>query len=62
MVKVEITTDEGQMLIKLLEARKFTIEQPESQKLCADAHKKLLDALSGPGLNFGDDEDGDDDD
>ena len=58
----EMKEEEGQMLINLLEKRKFTIDQQGDRKLCEAAHKKLLDTLSGPGLDFdggGDDEDED---
>jgi len=62
MFTIEVTKEEGQMLVNLLEKRKFTIDQPGDRKLCEGVHKKLLDVLSGPGLDFdGGDNDQDED-
>ena len=52
MFTIEVTKEEGQMLVNLLEKRKFTIDQPGDRKLCEGVHKRLLDVLSGPGLDF----------
>ena len=61
MFTIEVTREEGQMLVNLLEKRKFTIDQVGDRRLCEEVHKKLLDVLSGPGLDFdGGDDDGDD--
>lgn len=60
--KLELTKDEGLMVAKLLEGKKFTIEQPGDRKVCEAAHEKVLDYLADPTLFEQDDDSNDDDD
>jgi len=60
--KLELTKDEGKLVVKALEAKKFTINQPGDRQICESAHEKVLDYLADPSLFEQDDDEDDDDD